>query len=300
MQDDRYKFSYKFPERGLTALTVYNTGVQRCEPGYSWGPGIRDHCLLHYVIAGKGQYEAFGRRFDVRAGELFASWPDETIYYRADDTEPWEYCWVGFNGADAPLLLEQTDLDREHPVWPAADGGVYKQMMQIVRAQAELTVPPEEPDAGCPRQKASGTAARGSLASQAVAMTGALYQLFALLIRDRRTPPRRSAAAAYVAEGCAYVASHYHLPVTVEDIAAHVGLSRSRLYRLFRQELQLSPMEYLAQYRVRQACALLERGDLSVKAVALSVGYEDQLYFSRRFRALAGMSPTAWAESHRR
>ena len=274
MEDSRYKFSYKFPERRLTALTVYNTGFQRCEPGYSWGPGIRDHYLLHYVIAGRGAYEAFGRRFEVRAGELFAIWPDETIFYRADDEEPWEYCWVGFNGADATLLLEQTDLDRERPVWPAADDGVYKQMMQIVQA-------------------------RGSLAYQAATMTGALYQLFALLIRDRRTPPRRSAASGYVSDACAYIASHYHLPVTVEDIAAHVGLSRSRLYRVFRQELQLSPTEYLTRCRVRQACALLERGDLSVKAVALSVGYEDQLYFSRRFRALTGMPPTEWARARR-
>ena len=270
MEDNRYKRSYKFPGRALTALTVYNTGVQRCEPGYAWGPGIRDHYLLHYVIDGHGQYEAFGRRFDVAAGELFAIWPDETIYYRADDAEPWEYCWVGFNGGDAALLLEQTDLDRAHPVCPARDEAVYKQMMQIIRAQ-------------------------GSLAYQAATMTGALYQLFALLIRDRRTPQRRSAATGYVSDACAYIASHYHLPVTIEDVAAHVGLSRSRLYRVFRQELQLSPMEYLTRYRIRQACALLERGDLSVKAVALSVGYGDQLYFSRRFREVMGASPTAWA-----
>lgn len=275
VEDNRYKYSYKFPGRSLTALTVYNTGLQRCEPGYAWGPGIRDHFLLHCVVSGKGRYEAFGRRFDVRAGELFAIWPDETIYYRADDDEPWEYCWVGFNGADAALLLEQTDLDREHPVCSAQDGGVYKQMMQILRA-------------------------RGSLAYQAATMTGALYQLFALLIRDRKAPPRRSAAPGYASEACAFIASHYHLPVSVEDVAAHVGLSRSRLYRVFRQELQLSPMEYLTRFRIRQACALLERGDLAIKAVALSVGYEDQLYFSRRFREVTGASPTAYRRANAR
>ena len=274
VDDNRYKLSYKFPGRVLTALTVYNTGVQRCEPGYAWGPGIRDHYLLHYVIAGRGEYEAFGRRYAVRAGELFAIWPDGTIYYRADDADPWEYCWVGFNGPDAPLLLEQTDLSQEAPVWPVRGDDVYKQMMQIIHAQ-------------------------GSLAYQAAAMTGALYQLLALLIRDRRTPPGRSAALGYVSDACAYVASHYHLPVSVEDIAAHVGLSRSRLYRVFRQELQLSPMEYLTRFRIRQACALLERGDFSVKAVALSVGYEDQLSFSRRFREIMGASPTAWAQARR-
>ena len=269
MSQSNYKFSYKFPARRLTSLSVYNTGVQKCRADYSWGPGIRDHYLLHYVISGRGRYQAFGKSWEVRAGELFAVFPDENIFNQSDADDPWEYCWVGFNGADAALLLEQTDLSRERPVCAVQGDEVYKQMMQIYHAQ-------------------------GSLAYQAATMTGALYQLFALLIRDRRQPPRRSAAAGYVSEACGFIASHYPLPISVEDIAAHVGLSRSRLYRVFLEETQLSPAQYLTRFRIRQACTLLERGDLSVKAVALSVGYPDQLYFSRRFREITGQTPTAY------
>lgn len=264
-----YKFSYKFPARALTSLTVYNTGVQKCAADYGWGPGVRDHYLLHYVIAGKGRYQAFGHTWEVGAGEVFAVYPDVNIFYQSDSREPWEYCWVGFNGTDAALLLEQTDLSRESPVCAVDGDGVYKQMMQITRAQ-------------------------GSLSYQAATRTGALYLLFALLIRDRRHMPRRSAASAYVSDACDFVARHYQLPIGIQDIADHVGLSRSRLYRVFREEMQLSPADYLAHFRIRQACALLERDGLSVKAVALSVGYADQLYFSRRFRGIMGESPTEY------
>lgn len=271
MSEAGYKFSYKFPNRTLTSLTVYNTGVQRCEPGHSWGPGIRDHYLLHCVAAGKGIYQAFGQTWEVRAGELFCVFPEENIFYRSDDAEPWEYCWVGFNGADAALLLEQTDLSREAPVCPVPGDGVYKQMMQIYRVQ-------------------------GSLPHQMATMTGALYLLFAQLIQGRRNAPRRSASAGYISDACRFIASHYPMPITVADVARHVGLSRSQLYRVFEEELQLSPAQYLAHFRIRQACALLARGDLSVKAVALSVGYGDQLYFSRRFREIMGMPPSQWRE----
>lgn len=125
-------------------------------------------------------------------------------------------------------------------------------------------------------------------------MTGALYQLLAALMRDRRATSMRRGDDS-VQQACEFIGNNLAMPITVEDIAAHVGLSRSRLYRLFMSELRLSPVQVLTQVRIRQACALLRRGDLSVKAVAASVGYENQLYFSRRFREIMGCTPTEFA-----
>lgn len=266
----QYKFSYKFTQRDPGALTVCNTGIQRCEPDYSWGPGVRDQHLIHYIIAGKGAYQAGGRSFTLSAGDLFLALPGERIFYQADHQSPWEYCWVGFRGSDAATLLEQGGLSGDTPVLRAVSEDVYGQMMQIYHAQ-------------------------GSLPHQAAYMTGALYQLLAALMRDRRAPaPHRGDDC--VQRACAYIADHLALPIGVEDIAAHVGLSRSRLYRLFMAKLGLSPVQVLTQERIRLACTLLRRGDLSVKAVAASVGYENQLYFSRRFREIMGCPPSQFAQ----
>lgn len=265
----QYKFSYKFSQRDPGALTVCNTGVQRCEAGYSWGPGVRDQYLMHYIIAGRGVYQVGEQRFTLAAGDLFLAWPNERIFYQADHREPWEYCWVGFRGSEAASLLEKSGLSGDMPVLRAVSENVYGQMMQIYHAQ-------------------------GSLPHQAAFMTGALYQLLAALMRDRRgLAPRRSDDC--VQQACAYIADHLALPISVEDIAAHVGLSRSRLYRLFMAKLRLSPVQVLTQERIRLACTLLRRRDLSVKAVAASVGYENQLYFSRRFHEIMGCTPTDFA-----
>lgn len=266
-----YKHSYKYPQRVLGALMVCNTGVQRCEERYSWGPGVRDHYLIHYIIAGKGRYQVNGQTYTLGAGDLFLALPDESIFYQADGTEPWEYCWVGFQGTEARLLLDQTDLGSGMPVLRGVSAEVYKQMMRIYES-------------------------RGGLPHQAAFMTGALYQMLAALIRDRSIAAVRSGGDG-VQRACEYIANNFAMPITVEEIAAHVGLSRSRLYRLFMAELRLSPVQVLTQVRIRQACALLRRGDLSVKAVAASVGFENQLYFSRRFREVVGMSPTEYASS---
>lgn len=267
-----YKHSYKFPKRSIAALAVYNTGSQKCSGGYSWGPGVRDHYLLHYVISGKGIYQTNGRTFYLQAGDLFLAYPDQSIFYQSDEDDPWEYCWVGFHGTDAPLLLEQTDFSPDTPVSGFEGNELYEQMMQIYTVQ-------------------------GSRPYQSVYMTGALYQLLSTLIRVSRRIPRQSLSASYVSRACDYIANHYGLPIGVEDIADHVGLSRSRLYRAFQQELHTSPVKYLTHFRIRQACVLLERRDLTVKAVAHSVGFENQLYFSRRFREIMKLSPTEYIQN---
>ena len=49
---EKYKNSYKVTEKELVSLSVYNVGFQRCDSLYQWGPGIRDHYLIHYIISG--------------------------------------------------------------------------------------------------------------------------------------------------------------------------------------------------------------------------------------------------------
>ena len=93
----QFKVSYKIPERTLSALEVCNTGMQRCESGYSWGPGVRDHYLAHYVASGCGVYQTGGRLYALSAGDVFLARPDENIFYQADAQEPWVYYWVGFH-----------------------------------------------------------------------------------------------------------------------------------------------------------------------------------------------------------
>ena len=53
---ETYKHSYKSGEILMTSLSVYNTGYQRCEAGYQWGPGVRDHYCIHHILSGAGYY----------------------------------------------------------------------------------------------------------------------------------------------------------------------------------------------------------------------------------------------------
>ena len=53
---DVYKQSFKQNYTNNIELSIFNCGLERCAPGQTWGPGIRDHYLIHLVVSGKGTF----------------------------------------------------------------------------------------------------------------------------------------------------------------------------------------------------------------------------------------------------
>ena len=271
-----YKLSYK-TQRHLTSLFVLNAGSQKCEGGYGWGPGIRDHFLIHYVALGSGRYTAGGKTHHVRAGQAFIAYPGETISYNADEQDPWEYIWVGFGGSDARFLLEQTDFSPQKPVISTGGGRLKELLMAIYRSH-------------------------GSKAHDSVRMSGCLYMLLSYLMEcaKKQSDAAGDAMLAYVRRAAEYVSDNYARPITVDDMANYAGVSRSWLYRSFKQHLSVSPIFYLNSFRIEQARILLSHRSLSVSEVSCSVGFDDPFYFSKVFKSHIGQSPRAYIKAHRK
>lgn len=85
--------------RGFADLNPLIFGEEACASGHRFGPAIRKYTLLHYVCKGKGILYKNGKEYPVHAGEVFIILPGEVTVYTADAEEPWEYRWIGFDGA---------------------------------------------------------------------------------------------------------------------------------------------------------------------------------------------------------
>lgn len=263
-----YKKSYKVTEKELVSLSVYNVGIQLCDPLHQWGPGIRDHYLIHYIISGMGYYKTGRKLYELHAGDTFLVYPNTEVLYYAAEQDPWEYAWVGFSGSDASMILTATDFTPEKPFITATPLGedIHRQILHIYDA-------------------------RGNEFEHAVEMTGRLYTMLAMFLHGAAHSTTRNSANSYVQKGIEYISSNYSYAITVEDIADYVGVSRSHLFRSFETVLGQSPKEYLTDFRMKQACYLLEHSDLSVTAIANSLGFDNSLYFSKTFHKQKQMSP---------
>lgn len=82
-----------------------------------------------------------------------------------------------------------------------------------------------------------------------------------------------------------------HTGISVAGLASRVDLSLSRLSRLFRQEVGMTPGAYLHIRRMMRARALVERTSLSIREIMTQVGIADPSHFARDFRRIHGYSP---------
>jgi len=86
-------------------LNPVQFGHEACKSSHHYGPAIRTHWLLHFVVSGKGFFIINGNRYDVNSGMMFVIPPFVETYYEADIDNPWEYIWVGFTG-EPPMELD--------------------------------------------------------------------------------------------------------------------------------------------------------------------------------------------------
>jgi len=124
----------------------------------------------------------------------------------------------------------------------------------------------------------------------------AMAMLHRALFDNDTLPPHTSAL---VKRTIAYFHQHYENTLTRQEIAEAVGVNKDYLGQIFRQELGLSPWEYLNRYRIVHAKALLRNSKKSITAVSFLVGFNDPSYFGRVFRKQVGLSPRVYRKQAR-
>ncbi len=83
-------------------------------------------------------------------------------------------------------------------------------------------------------------------------------------------------------------------PLRIAALAAHAGFSASRMERLMRSVLGVSPRQLLTRQRVEAAATLLRNTDQSLNDIALDCGFCDQPTFCRQFKAATSLAPGAY------
>lgn len=90
------------------------------------------------------------------------------------------------------------------------------------------------------------------------------------------------------------IKSSYPARLPLQLLAREASLHPGSFARLFRAVTGHSPLQYLNNLRMEEACFLLHRTELSIDEVAAKLGFADRLYFTRLFTARLGISPAKY------
>ncbi len=131
--------------------------------------------------------------------------------------------------------------------------------------------------------------------------TGLLTAFFSGIARNNQEDDKReesgmeeSKFSAMITHVLEYISEHYGEPIKVKELANICHISETHFRRIFSSYMNMSPLEYINQVRIRMACEHLKRTDESVADIALKCGFSTNSTFNRNFRQFMGVTPMEW------
>lgn len=270
-----YKLDFNNEKKG--SLYVNCCGCSQTQPLHSFGPAVKPHYLIHFVLSGKGIFRSGEKEYHLEAGYGFLIEPEELAFYQADEKNPWTYVWVGFAGSEAENYLHAMGLSGRHPVFKSDRS---QELYDTVRDMMEHNT-----------FGMANDLRRNGLLSIFLSLIAS-----GIDVVDRNETDRGNA---YVRKAVSFIQSNYCNPIKVTDIAEYVCINRSYLYTLFQNYLGMSPQQFLTAFRITKARELLESTSYSIESIALSCGYTDALNFTKAFRGMKGISPSGFRKQAR-
>ncbi len=88
-----------------------------------------------------------------------------------------------------------------------------------------------------------------------------------------------------------YIHEHLHQDLKLVELAAIAQLSPYHFLRLFKQQMEITPHQYILQRRIETAKYLLQHSNLSLAEIAIRVGFCDQSHLTRCFKRVVGITP---------
>ncbi|SFR47191.1 AraC-type DNA-binding protein [Robiginitalea myxolifaciens] len=91
-----------------------------------------------------------------------------------------------------------------------------------------------------------------------------------------------------------FIRDNLHNPLTIRELSNKACMSESHFYKVFKQEMGISPTDFINQQRIEKATHLLEDPAIDLTEVFLASGFTNRSYFNRLFKRQKGISPTVY------
>jgi AraC family transcriptional regulator len=101
----------------------------------------------------------------------------------------------------------------------------------------------------------------------------------------------RSFTRTEIQQAINYIHTHLNRDLSLAELASVVNISPTYFASLFKQEIGISPHQYVIRQRVEQAKLMLSKTDLAIADIALQVGFSSQSHLTQQFKRLTGVTP---------
>lgn len=230
--------------------------------------------VLILCVAGEGWASFGGVTQRVRAGEAVLLPAGAPHSYGADGHDPWTIYWVHLDGPKTETvarLLELTEADvLLRPGRDPALPSLFERLLAIL---------------------GDGYTADNLLSA---AMTLGQIVTHLVVHRHRQAGESADRIDQRIRSVISFMQEHLARQLRMETLAREANLSASHLAAVFKSRTGFTVLDFFTRLKIQRACFLLDTTDLTVKAIAIELGFDDPLYFSRCFRRIHECSPSQY------
>lgn len=265
---------------GFTEVTLSQYGRYTGESDKPPLPFLTEKTVITYFTGEPGSVKLGSAVHTIQPGMILVLFPGQCVNFSAMAGSQMSAMWAEMSGEALTSVLFRAGLTPQKPTWVPT---VPAEQSELVAVFDRLTNP---------------DAQYGALQA-----TGLAMELLDCLLRETPRPcqPKiQNLQRYYVEKSIRFIEAKYPMDISVEDVAEYCGLNRSYLGKLFRDATGMTTQEYLIRHRMRIACSYLERAAAPIATIARSVGYPNQLHFSRAFHKVFGIPPREWQKRNRK
>ncbi len=250
---------------------IIAVGREKCKSDKEMqGPVVKNRFIIHLCTDGEGSYNLEGTKYRIQKGEMFLIPPNRTISYVQNPQNPWSYYWFEYTGELASRISELANFSFENPTYRSSS---FQELEKIM----------------------SSCISSSANKNDELLTISYIYRFFSTIINERKNSTRTaySKTDELIHKITSYIADYYnHINLSLNEISAHFSFSPSYISKIFKEKIGTPITRYITEFRIQKAVELLKLENLTIKSIALSVGYSDPLYFTREFRRCLKNSPT--------
>lgn len=229
--------------------------------------------IVIVCVDGSGWIEIGGERQRVGSATAVVVPSGLAHSYGASDDDPWTIWWCHVRGADVAELLEAAEISAARVTLSLRGVDRVTAMLDEIAAALERDTTP----------------------ARLLATSGMAWRLLTQLAVDRLLPETGTP----LERALRYLEDRVDGRIPVPELAAMVGVSPSHLAALFRAATGGGVVAHHLSLKMARARSLLDTTDLPVAEIGRRIGMGDPFYFSRQFRRVHGVSPSAYRD-HRK
>ena len=257
----------------LPFLTLTGAGFQYIDSHeYSWNNRNRTDklCLIQYCVDGEGALEMDGIHYPILPGDAFViDIPGENHYYLPSHSSYWEILYLEFSKECLPLIRK-----------------IYRNKGPIVHLTKESCL--------AEQMFSIYESALNNECKTFFENTKIAYNLWMDFTSYSLTCFDNEMSKIDYAK--AYMDQNYYMEeLNLDLVAEHTGISKYYMCKEFHKKYGISPGKYLKELRISQACRLLiSNSDYTIQDIAGMVGYSNNNYFGKVFKASKGITPDSF------